>query len=365
MRTCMLAGKIMAIDAARHVEVLNIMNTSELAPSAARRFANVTDVNILSLITATEDDGDTHHHTLEITLSVGTATRSVPFLMTFPKLKRAFLGGLHWYANSEDWLKCMYTHSSCHGPEDHRLVFQGLVDHLCGAFQSRSLSPRLKLGGVIGEGQLQCSDNESEDGRRCRRCWDITTSFPPAMVLGEIPLRFTEGLCLSYAERIDALATRPDNPLIFQPQENITECFLRTGEEMFGSGSIYPEGDLENSFIERVKSQGGYIEEVDDGFCVDFHYISVNHMKALKKMAIAIGPSVINSIPKRELLFFLHPLNRTTEDGKKRVLVRQTFESLVQLGFDLPSKDFVLIDPLEERALQNYHALFRSEEEAS
>lgn len=50
-----------------------------------------------------------------------------------------------------------------------------------------------------------------------------------------------------------------------------------------------------------------------------------------------------------------------TKNGTKRVLVRQLFDTLVQLGFDLASKAYALIDPLEERALQSYHALFRSE----
>ena len=53
VRRCLLAGKAMAVDAARHVETLNVMRTSELVPSAARRFVNVSEVNILSLVTRT------------------------------------------------------------------------------------------------------------------------------------------------------------------------------------------------------------------------------------------------------------------------------------------------------------------------
>ena len=52
------------------------------------------------------------------------------------------------------------------------------------------------------------------------------------------------------------------------------------------------------------------------------------------------------------------------DDGKKTVFARQTFEGLVELGFDLASKDFLLIDPLDEDVLQNYHNQFRTEEEA-
>ena len=53
------------------------------------------------------------------------------------------------------------------------------------------------------------------------------------------------------------------------------------------------------------------------------------------------------------------------DDGKKTVFARQTFEGLVELGFDLASKDFLLIDPLDEDGLQSIHCMFRSEGEAS
>lgn len=68
-----------------------------------------------------------------------------------------------------------------------------------------------------------------------------------------------------------------------------------------------------------------------------------------------------DSIPKRDLLSALTWLE-AMDDGKKTVFARQTFEGLVELGFDLASKDFILIDPLKEAAFEHYHYLFRSEE---
>ena len=168
VRRCLLAGKIMAVDAARHVETLNIMNASELVPSAARRFANVTDINILSLVTPTEDEG---------IRSVGTATRSVVFLTTFPKLKCAFLGGIVREPDVEEWTKFSYDHGYCTAPKDHLSVFRGLVEHLCGAFQSRSLSPSLHLEGGFERDQLACDEDEKEDGHRCRRCLEHSHFF--------------------------------------------------------------------------------------------------------------------------------------------------------------------------------------------
>ena len=367
VRRCLLAGKIMAVDAARHVETLNIMNASELVPSAARRFANVTEINILSLVTPTGDDGD------EDILSFGTATRSAFFLTSFPKLKRAFLGGFYWDAGEERWSKYVYSHSACREPEDHLSIFRGLVDQFCGAFQSRSLSPSLHLKGVVDFDQLSClKEVRRLSSHRCRRCRNVIASFPLALLLENTPLRYTSGLCLSYAERIEALAARHDNPLRLQPQAAIA-CFLGMAEEMISNVPIYSGGHIgKNSFIESIESQGGQIlsEKRLDGdysFYIQLYFMSVKDIEVLKKFAAFIGSSVMNSLSKVDPLFALSTLYETPERfyGKKRVLAQQTFDGLVQLGFELASKDFVLIDPLNEAALEGYHHVFRSEEEAS
>ena len=367
VRRCLLAGKIMAVDAARHVETLNIMNASELVPSAALRFANVTEINILSLVTPTEDDD-------EKVLSASTATRSVLFLTTVPKLKHAFLGGLCRDADVEKWFKLSYSNNDSNEPRDHLAVFRGLVDHLCGAFQSRSLSQSLHLEGVFGEDQLQCNEGSYHHCRRCRLCWNIVTSFPPALVLENIPMR--SSLCLSYSKRIEALATRHDNPLLSKPRENLMEFLLAMTKGMLDSVTIFSRRDDGENYpiTERIKYQGGKVNKlggylgqvmgIDEEY-ITFFYMPVKDMEALKQLSTTIGPSIMNSIPKRELLSAVRPLGKATEDGKKNVWVRQTFESLVQLGLELASKDFVLIDPLNEAALQRYHHLFRSEEEAS
>ena len=359
VRRVLLAGKIMAVDAARHVETLNIMNASELVPSAAGRFANVTDVHILSL-----EDGN------EDILSADTAARSVPFLMTFPKLTHAFIGGIWRDPELEQWKKFPYTEHNCIEPKDHLSVFRGLVDYLSGAFRSRSLSPSLYLKGFVEDDQLDCG--EHEDGHRCRHCWNIVASFPLDLVLKKIPTSYGSGLCLEYSERIEALATRHDNPLLYRPQE-VARCFLAMAKEMFKYGAIDSEGefaDVKKSFIERIKLQGGQTgkrrQRHGAELFVPFHYIPAKDTEALKKLSAAIGPSVMSSLPKREILSTVSLPSWIDFEHGKTVFVRQTFESLVELGFDLASTDFVLIDPWNEAALRSYQHLFRSsEEEAS
>ena len=355
VRRCLMAGKIIAVDAARHVETLNIMNTSELVPSAARRFANVTEVNILSLVTHTPMpavfDEDTPEP--EDTLSVGSVTRSVPFLISFQKLERAFLGG--WQLSSSGRrFKLPYLAPACVEPKDHKTVFGGLVDHFCGAFQCRSLSPSLHLEGVFEGEQLPCHDEEEEEEVRCRRCWTAATSFPLQLVLEKIPESCNCALCLSYSDRIEALASRHDIRSLSQSQSQaVIKCFRALAGSMITWAHIYTyDGhgdryDARKSFIERMKSQGGIItKNIPSGLNVRVFYISVEGMEVLNRFASFIGPSIMNSKHK---IFS----SSADEEGKKYVLARQTFESLVQLNFDLVSKNFILVDPFDEAALQS------------
>lgn len=154
------------------------------------------------------------------------------------------------------------------------------------------------------------------------------------------------------------------------------EFLLAMTKGMLDSVTIFSRRDDGENYpiTERIKYQGGKVNKlggylgqvmgIDEEY-ITFFYMPVKDMEALKQLSTTIGPSIMNSIPKRELLSAVRPLGKATEDGKKNVWVRQTFESLVQLGLELASKDFVLIDPLNEAALQRHHHLFRSEEEAS
>eukprot|EP00563_Minutocellus_polymorphus_P014848 CAMPEP_0181050956 /NCGR_PEP_ID=MMETSP1070-20121207/16795_1 /TAXON_ID=265543 /ORGANISM="Minutocellus polymorphus, Strain NH13" /LENGTH=132 /DNA_ID=CAMNT_0023129941 /DNA_START=287 /DNA_END=682 /DNA_ORIENTATION=- len=110
------------------------------------------------------------------------------------------------------------------------------------------------------------------------------------------------------------------------------------------------DDDASTSFVKRIKSQGG---ETIDGLGVEFHSISVNGLMILKRLSALVAPPVMSAVPKNELLSAVPRLVGVTKDGKKRVLDRQTFESLVQLGFGLASKDYVLIDTPKEAAFKD------------
>ena len=128
VRQCLLAGKVMAEDAAHEVETLNIMKASEMNAPAVGRFPNVSELNILSILSRHciyYDGGDDD----EVVLNVNAFRRVVPFMVQFSKLRRVFLGG-----RDED--NGLFTYSNHIGtaitPHDYQIIFRGLIENLCG-----------------------------------------------------------------------------------------------------------------------------------------------------------------------------------------------------------------------------------------
>ena len=207
VRNCLLAGKVTAVEAASHVETLNITSPSELVVPASRRFENVTEVNVLCLLSELPNEqGDV--------LSVETAERIVPFVSSLRKLTRCFLGGM-----PRQGFPHVYKRTHCVQPEDHQSIFRGLVTTFAGAFRSKALSQDLRLEGIVGgdiDGvslmvvnstgtQLECSDEEEDPNEPCRCCRAIVSSFPLKTV---VELVYEKEVCVSRENIIEMIRSR-------------------------------------------------------------------------------------------------------------------------------------------------------------
>jgi len=310
VRRCLLAGKAMAVDAARCVETLNVMRTSELVPSAARRFVNVSEVNILSLLTEGEE---TVVGEPQDALSASTAARTVPFLASFPKLERACLGGLYRDERAGEWQKFAYDYDVCDRPRDHRSIFRALVEQICEAFKSRVLNPNLRIEGLL-EHTFGCEPDDEEESDEdegvCRLCWNAATSLPLEQVTKQMRRPRLGCFCLSLPKCFEAMASRRRSRSPLHSQA-MTKCFLDHVKWMM----------LRNSYD-------------------DSHFIRPVELEDLRKCAAFITPSTISKVPKSEFPRVLQPQE---DEAKKKKLTRKTFEALVELGFALTSDDFVLI----------------------
>ena len=92
VRKCMLVGKIMPNEVAKHVEALTIDTEAGMDVPAARRFPNVKKVNIACLLKCKVLDK--HGYAGRYNLSPLVAPKVVPFLSMFPRLEKCFIGGI-------------------------------------------------------------------------------------------------------------------------------------------------------------------------------------------------------------------------------------------------------------------------------
>ena len=179
VRSCVLAGKAMAVHAAKHVEVLTIDTADGMYLPAIRRFSNAKSVKIICLL----EDGQEDY---SFRLNPAVAAAVTPVLASFPKIRTAFIGGFISSENSGFLVFRDYTPltSSCDGPDDHEMVFRSLLISLAGAYKSGAIPRNLKIGGIDMERSINCRNPQQEDEEEgdvpllCSTCAMYFKNFP-------------------------------------------------------------------------------------------------------------------------------------------------------------------------------------------
>ena len=351
VRRCMLAGKIMAVEAAGYVEALNITKASELVVPAARRFTNVSEVNILCLL----DDKYG-------AICTKTATQAIPFLSSFPNLREASFGGMYieeTARNTEVWRCHDYDVQHCPGPEDHQVIFRSLIEHLCGAFRSKSLRNDLEIIGLVVHKQLDCSLSllreresllwyEREDSDRpCRCCRNIVSSFPFEPIFDSFA--GTHALCLPKAELLKMLLGRNGGIAALRSDAG-RRALIELFEHILPRKFLYLDNNrFEKEFAKKVKNLGAKPRS-ESGFyfyrTIDETDRDFNEVIALAKSSMTLR-NVIKDIPRSQLLL-LWPFKPFTEEQGRTMYSRQTFDTLVQAGLNLSANDYILVDVEKE-----------------
>ena len=229
-RSALLIGKLIANEAAKYVTTLNIMRCCELYVRAARRFANVEEVNIFCLLKHESDDVQV--------LSADAASRTVPFISTFDVLKNVFVGGWkHRAGRRAKPTRSVYNASLCLRPENHREIMRGLIVSLCGAFKAGVFSQHMQhsLGKIAyaGRDRLEgtlhgisssieyvrpCRDVSDIDGYRsatreedparpCSWCREVCKVFPMSDVMFD---PYNRHFCLRRTEVFQIISSRDD-----------------------------------------------------------------------------------------------------------------------------------------------------------
>lgn len=240
VRTVLLIGKHVAVEAVKCVHTLNIMRGCEMHIPATRRFANVERVNILCLLEGTgefDSDGDELY-----TISMDVVCRASLFILSFTKLNRVlFAGMLGTLSDRHRTYIDLYSPEDCRGPDWHQDIFRSLVRSIVGASKTGALTHAIDVGGIVQcIGQVcPLSKSAQKVSPDCEWCRDIMTHFPLRTLLRCTPLLFRSHVsCLPRRDAWEIILKRPGASKIIA---DASECVL------FTSLSTHPVAIKENS----------------------------------------------------------------------------------------------------------------------
>ena len=364
VRQCMLAGKMMAVEAARHIETLNITKASELDAPSARRFQNASEVNVLCLISEVDDEEDEDDEdNLQDQISLETVTRVVPFLASIPNLERVYVGGVYLdrsVVGTEVWERYWYETENCEAPREHQTIFKTLVQVIIGGFQTRSLPQGLELDGILESGQLECaaSGAREDPDNPCQFCRHVLSSFPLHLLMKPMTLRWA--FCVSHVDCIRTFLRRDGAEAVLRSNDG-TKMLLACLRAVIPNFLLYSETEVDEAFLKKMTDQGARIfsymypspratnQSMRPVISINWSR-DVSGNKSLKAFLDLVKSSsllqdVIKDIPRsRSTLVF-------GEYKGKEIFVRQTFDSFLEVGLQLNTSDYIIVDPEKEPAL--------------
>lgn len=336
VRSSLLVGKTIADHAAKHVQTLNITKVVQMdSPAARNRFQNIEQVNIQCLFQFINNDPERQN------LLPDAASRIVPFLMSFPKLKKVFIGGP--WGSRYGFYQSYYSINMCEEPANHKALFFGLVDAFCGAFKSRSLPNNLEsLDGIVNNHNHaeSCIFNEEGSNQPCVRCREICTHFP----LNDV-IKHHFNVCLSHIDRCKIVRGRHGGP-------EVVKNYLKNGNTDTITSFLYQEVQ---TYTVRDNTEDGIalhlkMEEInvlpDFGVGIRVMYITIDGFALLDDL-IEFGFN-----PKDVATENLEPSRCFDFWENTGVLAKSTFDGLVARGFALPPLEFPIVDERTEPALQ-------------
>ena len=344
VRSTLLVGKLIAVEAAQYVQTLNIMKSTQMVGPPARRFPNVTEVNIFCLlihkVAMTIQEFDT-----DCKLCLDTAVRTVSFVSMFSKLKRLFVGGRVMYPEDYDYrrdvffparpVRTVYVPDACTGPADHETVYQSLVMAFCGAFKTRNISMNIASMGGISKGfSRPCWGRIENPAKPCAFCRNVCRHFPFVDV-------DESNMCLSLLERYKIILSRPGGRKFLD--KVAPKKIMDIVEYKMKSFYIEKESDAGKEFIEKmIECEKAKVEECDSWV----KYLNKKTFAELDDLIEATGVDP-KTLDEEYVLKRIRSFTRNT-----KTLAKSTFDGLVSRGFALGTELPVIVDETKEPALK-------------
>ena len=376
VQSALSVSKTVRSEATKAIKVLNFTRGAQLGHrSSGRYFPNVTEVNCLSFATVSPHLG--FGAVKKATLCMVTYHRLVPFLSTFPKLYRVFIGGLEkgFLGQQDSFLTRTHITYAGHFGTNENLYceqIEAFFDQLLNAFQSKLLPSSLQfmdgVNEILGSGDpFGFCHGVRNDDRICARCHAVCVHFPIVNVMSWVDRCKCIGP-ISYHEAV--VDVRQEARELFRENEICMAWAVRTLLRMhkgFGLRAMGGDDWEEKVALQRKLFRLGVIADdfiTISGFpgfsifgqakhsaipCV--YYITNRDFARLDRLiAVGFDPSAIQWHTKAA---------RQLSSFSSRAVVRSTVTKLSSRGFHLPKA--IIVDERVELALKNVPALLKGE----
>ena len=251
VRSALLICKTVANDAVNHVQIINIMNSTQLNVPAARRFPNVRELNILCLLKS----ADSSTNMLSCDLCPDTVGRAVFFAASFPKVERILVGGYNFVLNAFFGIpQVSYNPRNCVAPQNHQDIFDTLVKGFCGALKAGLFPHVTSIDGVIEHNGCCALVDGVRDAEVACDCQDICRFFPMENVMNRSRIH-----CLDVSTFFDIVGER--NRGLTNFRSNAFEIISVAIEERL---SVYEKSDLVRDGEEHATA---FVQTTADTLC--------------------------------------------------------------------------------------------------
>ena len=351
----------------KHATALNITSGSQLDASLADRFENAEEVNCLSFLVAADDSPDDERI---LVVCRETATRLVPVLSTFRKLRRIYVGG-GLVETGDDGIARLVREEYWHdrrngrhrlGVEPHLSLASMLAYQLIGALKARVIPPLERMDGVADLFHADCGANTlcpgfdsaarplhfprvfpSEDaGRMCEHCRDVCLNLP----LEDIACNVWSSSCVDKVVLFETMAARDrtrTKELLCDPNGWCVDYVWEVVHQELWDNFYLEREDSTAEAKELAKRLQG----LGVGEC-DVWYMDRSSLSFIDRM-ISAGwqPDACSS---------WYPIYGSWF-SQLDCIAKSTYDALVSRGFLIDKSDCIVIDELAEPALRDLPAL--------
>jgi hypothetical protein len=293
-------------EAMNFVARISIYKKEELRSVYARRFANgnVAQIDVFCLITCLDPDENEE----KFSICQSTASRIVPFLVHFPKLRSVGLDADALGIPLGTYFRDTFLQ------EDSVEIVRSLVRSICGAYQTGCFSQNVKLfGPAFQAGTFICYY-----AKGCGLCKMYCESFPLEQAVN------ARATCISVGERLGAIASRPGGTECLASKDLVLELLSSNYQVPFRMETAPNEYITESAIV----FSKAIMEELE--------ILCRNYFNPKTLTPDMVLDALSSEEPENEIW-----------------LVRKYHEKLTDLGIPVSDSDVLVVD--EEKLLSDVH----------